>query len=271
MNSILNGLGDVLFLPLSVLHPVLAILVLAVLVAAGSLLVFKWTSDQKKIREAKGPMKADLLGIFLFRHDLRQVFRALLLSFGRSLANARFIVVPMAVMIVPLVLLFVQFEMRLGMAGIEPGESAVLHVRVDGPAALSGVALEVPDGIVVETPGVRVLDPARERCEVDFRVRFEKAGTHEIVVRSGDRSETKRVTVGVADGAVSPVRARGFTTLLYPVEKPLPGDGPIAGIELSHPQVTYAFLGIDWAWWVLFLVFMMIALFALRGPLGVDF
>ncbi|MHC4473131.1 MAG: hypothetical protein ACYS99_19475, partial [Planctomycetota bacterium] len=115
LNGILNGLGNVLFLLLGWLPPVLVILVLAVLVAAGSLVVFKWTSNQQKIREAKGPMKAHMLGILLFRHDLRQVFRALGLALSRSLANLRFLAVPMAVMIVPLVLLFVQLEMRLGM------------------------------------------------------------------------------------------------------------------------------------------------------------
>ena len=41
--------------------------------------------------------------------------------------------------------------------------------------------------------------------------------------------------------------------------------------ELAYPSATYAFLGIDWAWWTLFLVFMVVALYALRSPLGVDF
>ncbi len=101
MNTVFNAIGSVLFGLLSWAGPVIQILVLAVLVAAGSLVVFKWTSNQEKIRASKGPMKAHMLGVLLFRHDLRLLFRSLMASLGRSLANLRFILVPMAVMIVP--------------------------------------------------------------------------------------------------------------------------------------------------------------------------
>jgi hypothetical protein len=272
VNGILNGLGNVLFLVTGFLHPILTILVLSVLVGAGSLVVFKWTSDQKKIRAAKGPMKGHLLGIFLFRHDLRQVFRALGLALWQSVANLRFLAAPMAVMIVPLVLLFVQFELRLGMRGLAVGERTTLAVHVIDAASLDDVELSAPEGVVVETPGVRVHDPERDLCEVDFRIRAEAAGDHELVVASGGREVTKIVTVGGDLALLSPVRPSGLlSALLYPAEEPLPGDGHVSSIELAYPAITYAFLGIDWAWWVLFLIFMILALFALRGPLGVDF
>ena len=79
----------------------------------------------------------------------------------------------------------------------------------------------------------------------------------------------------VADGfpLLGPIRPGGsfFDSVLYPTEPPLDAESPFTSIQLAYPVATYPFLGIDWAWWLLFLVFMILALFALKGPLGVDF
>jgi hypothetical protein len=273
MNAFLNFIGRMLFAPFGAVHPVLTILVLSVVIGAGSLLVFKWTSNQEKIRAAKAPMKAHLLGILLFRNDLRMVFKSLGMALFHSLANLRFIVVPMLVMIVPLVLIFVQMEFRLGSEGIAPGAATVLRVHLKDGANPDDVTLEAPDGVAVETPGVRVRDGRNGLFEVDFRLRGKVEGTHEIVVRTGEGEVTKSVTVAKGPAFVSPLRpqANFLDSVFYPVEPPVPARSPIESIEVHHEVATYAFLGIDWAWWSLFLVFMILALFALRGPMGIDF
>jgi len=104
----MNFIGRMLFAPFGAVHPVITILILAVVIGAASLLVFKWTSNQEKIRAAKAPLKAHLLGILLFRHDLRMVFRSLGRALLISVANLRFMFVPLLVMIGPLFLVFVQ-------------------------------------------------------------------------------------------------------------------------------------------------------------------
>lgn len=273
MNKILDAIGDALFAPVSWLGPVGAILVLAVLVAAGSLVVFKWTSDQEKIRRGKGPMKAHLLGIFLFRHDLRLVFRSLFAALRGSLANLRFLALPMAVMIVPLIVIFAQMELRLGSTGLSPDAATVLRVHVRPGADLGAVEIDAPDGVKVETPGVRVRDRVRDLNEVDWRIRGVTAGDHDLVVRTAKGEVRKSVSVGPGLRPVSPVREKASVgaALFTPGEPALPGDGDVTKIELAYPAATYAFLGIDWAWWTLFLVAMVLALYALRGPLGVDF
>lgn len=271
VNGIMNELGDLLIALFGWMHPVLTILVLSVLVGAASLLVFKWTSDQEKIRASKGPMKAHLLGILLFRHDLRQVFRALGLALLRSLLNLRFMLVPMGVMIVPLILVFVQLEMRYGYRPFEPGDRVVVRVHVKEGESLDDVALEPGAGVVVETPGVRVA--AGELREVDFRIRVTDAGLTAVTARAGGTGVVKTIAARPGLSAISPIRPDSglLSRAFYPVEPPVPDEGPIHSVELRHEAATIPFLGIDWAWWVLFLVFMILALFVLKSPLGVDF
>jgi hypothetical protein len=273
MNAALNFIGRLIFAPFGAVHPVITIFVLAVLMGAGSLLVFKWTSNQEKIRAAKAPMKAHLLGILLFKHDLRGVFRSLTSALGISLANLRFLVVPLLVMIGPLFLLFVQMEFRLGSEGLKPGDATVLRVHMDEDASLDDVTISAPEGVAVESPGVRVDDRRGGQREVDFRIRAVSEGTHEITVAAAGGEIVKTITSADGPALVSPLRpaADFFESLLYPIESPVPADSAVRSVEVVYPVASYPLLGIDWAWWVLFLVFMILALFVLRGPMGIDF
>jgi len=273
MNAFLNFIGRMIFAPFAAVHPVITILTLAVVLGAGSLLVFKWTSNQEKIRAAKAPMKAHLLGVLLFRHDLRQVFKSLGMALLLSIANMRFMVVPMAVMIGPLFLVFVQMEFRLGSKGLAPDASTVLRVHMREDASLNDVTLDVPAGVVVETPGVRVTDERDGLREVDFRIRGVTEGTHDVIVTAGAVDVAKTVTVAAGPTLLSPLKPEAdfLEALLYPIEPPVPAGGPVRSVELAYDVATYRFLGIDWAWWTLFLLFMVLSLFLLKGPMGIDF
>ncbi len=247
IDTLLGWIID-LFAPLGA---VVVILVFAMLVAALSLLVFKFTSNQEGIRRGKAKMKAGVLGVLLFRHDLRRMLREMIGSLLLSLANLRFLIVPMLVMIVPLWVLFVYLDLRLGYRPLRVGESVV--VRVHG--VTDGVDLRARDGLSVTSSGVRI--PALR--EVDFRIRVDAPGEHVVEVHVGDEVQLMRVC------ATPPL------SLLPPRGEVPEGRSQIRLLELAYERVTHEFLGIEWAWWLLLIVFMLPALFALRRPFGVDF
>jgi len=255
------------------LGAVFVIFIFAVLIAAGSLAVFRLTSNQEGIRRGKAKIKAGMLGMLIFRHDLRRMLLSMGGSLLASITNLRFLVLPMLVMIVPLGLLFVHLDLRLGFRPLRPGETAVLRVHLKEEAGLDDVALTAPDGVTVASPGVRVVDPDRGLREVDFRIRVDAIGDHRIEVRAGDQVVEKRVSAERALSLLSPVKpGSGFLDGIFaPGEGALPAESPIAMIELSYESISYDFLGIEWAWWVLLIVFMIPALFVLRRPFGVDF
>ena len=239
------------------LGAVVVILVFAVLIAALSLVVFRYTSNQEGIRRGKAKMKAGVLGVLLFRHDLRLMLREMVGSLLHSLANMRFLIVPMLVLIVPLYAVFVFLDHRLGYRPLRVGESAVLRVHLDDGQAetLDQVQLHGVEGVRITSPGVRI----PELREVDFRIEVDAPGEHVVEVRVGQASQQKRVC------ATPPL------SLLPPAEEAVSGASPIDRIDLAYEPISWEFLGIEWAWWVLLIVFMIPALFALRRPLGVDF
>ena len=122
---------------LAPLGAVVVILVFAVLIASLGLLVFRLTSNQEGIRRGKAKMKAGMLGVLIFRHDLRQMFIEMGRSLLASLANLRFLIVPMLVMFLPLWFLFEYLDLRLGFRPLRVGESAV--VRVGGQEGFDSI------------------------------------------------------------------------------------------------------------------------------------
>ncbi len=271
LNAVGNALGALLAGAVAWAPPWLALLLLSLPFTVIGLLVFRWTTPQAKVRRAKARAKAHLLAVLLFRRDPALAAKSLALAFAASLGNLRFLAVPLLVLAVPFGLLFVQIDLRFGYRGFAPGEAGVLRVHLGGGVRADDVTAEGTGGVVVETPGVRVADPARGLSEVDFRVRATAPGRHEVVVGGPGGPWAKRVVVGGCREAVSDVRGRaGFAALLAPAERPLPEGGP-AALEIAHPAALVPFLGIDWAWWLLFLVYMVPGLYVLKRPLRVEF
>ena len=79
-------------------------------------------------------------------------------SQGRVLAaNGRYVLYalkPMLVMIVPMLLLLIQLDVRFGARALAEGETALVKVTVVPELGLAGLepVLEAPAGIAVETP-----------------------------------------------------------------------------------------------------------------------
>ncbi|MCU0726184.1 MAG: hypothetical protein MUE73_10395 [Planctomycetes bacterium] len=273
MNAVLNAIGAVLVGAVSWAPPWLRLGLIALVLAVPSLLLVRATVNRGKVRAAKRRVRADLMGVLLFRREPIVAVKSLLAAFLGSLANLRFVALPMALLLVPFALLFVQLDLRLGHRAFRPGERVVLRAHLADAGDLDGVAVESAEGVVVETPLVRVEDAARDLREVDFRVRITEGPRHVLRLRCGDAVEEKRFAVSDVPAMTFPRRpGPGLPDrLLYPGEPALPAAGPFAAFETVYPTEGASFVWIDWPWWLLFLAFFLLFLFVLRRPLRAEF
>jgi hypothetical protein len=180
----------------------------------------------------------------------------------------KYALIPLVVMIVPVLLIIVQLNLRFGAQPLEPGQAAVVKVTVHDREVIGrGVTLEAPDGVVVETQGVRVV----ERREVVWRVRAQRAGSFDLVVRSGEEEIAKELRVGHGWGATSTLRTGKsfFDKLLYPGEPPI-ASGTIESVVIAYPPLDLSLFGWSVNWLVLFFVLSLASGFAFRGVLGVE-
>ncbi len=271
LNALLFKLFGLIILPLRPLGPWPTMIFVSLLTGFLMLGIFRGTSNQAGIRRAKDRIKAHLLEARLFKDDFGQSLRAQ----GRVLAaNGRYIgyaLKPMLVMVVPVMLLLVQLDVRFGARPLRPGEEALVRVRLapgTDPVAF-GLELEAPDGVTVTTPALRIADPG----EVDWRIRAEKSGRREIVLRWQGGRETKSIFIDTPILAgVSVKRTAGgiIDRLAHPAERGLTRSGPIRAIEVVYPSQRMDFFGGRMHWLVAYFGLSILLGFAFKGVFKVE-
>jgi hypothetical protein len=271
VNQALNAMVDAWLWPVQGLGVIWQTVALALPTTVIALLVFRFVSNQDGIRTQKDRIKAYLLELLLYKDDLRVTLSAQRHIFGHSLRYMGYALVPMAVMILPFILIMIQVEARFAFQGLEPGDSTIVAVAVDVQQQRvdkTDYRLELPQGLTLETPAVRI--PATG--EVAWRVRADVPGDYTVTIHAGDRATNKHIMVGEQQTHLAPsvYRADDFRTLGFPAEAALDANQPLAGISVEYPRARAEFAGLSSASWLLFL-FSIIFGFALRGLLGVTF
>ncbi len=284
LNALLASAFDLLLFPFRQLPPIVGLSVVSLLTAVGMLLVFRATSDQRRIEQVKRGMIAALFEIRLFNDDLPALFRAQGEMLRQNAAYLRLSLVPMLWMIVPIGLVAAQLEFQYGYAGLTAGQPALVKAQLrqsttplaepaSGTAAASpavpAASLEVPKEIRVLTAGAWF--PATQ--EIIWRVIADVPGEYVLNAAIDGERFTKTVDATARVVRRSPVRvAAGFLNqLLYPAEPPLPGGGAVTSISVSYPSRAIRVLRWDLPWAIVYLLLSMAFAVALRKPFGVTF
>jgi uncharacterized membrane protein (DUF106 family) len=268
INSGMTGLFDLLFLPFSRLAPLWSLTVFSVVTGILMLWIFGLVSNQEAIRTIRDRIRGNLIAVRLFGDDLGLLFRLQGRLLRDNVVFLKYALIPLLVMIVPVLVILIQLNLRFGARPLEPGEAVLVKVTLRDAAAIErGVSLEAPAGVAVETPGVRV--PALR--EVAWRIRPEQPGRYRLSVRAGDEAVEKELRVGEGWGATSALRTGKtfFDVLLYPGEPPI-SSRAVESIEIKYKPLELELLGWSVNWLVFFFLLSILAGFAFRRVLGVE-
>lgn len=274
INSILRLAFDAILGPFSDLPEIVGILVVALVCSIGMLWVFKRTSNQDALAAVKSRIHAGLFEIRLFNDDLPAIFRA---QTQILKANAKYLwlsLPPLLWIIVPFFFVVAQLQFHYGFEGLEPGDSALVTVRLSEDAdALEAAdkpkaALELPEGLEVEAGPVWA--PALR--EMAWRIGAKEPGDYRAIVTFGDDEVEKSIVVADEVTRLSPNRvAKGFLAeLIYPAEPPFETTEGIASIDVSYPEREVSFFGWRTHWIIAFFILTIVFAFLLRTPMGVT-
>ena len=268
VNRGLTPLFDLLCWPFRALPPIWAMLAISCLSGVAMVWVFGRTSDQQRIRHLRDQIRGNLIGVRLFQRDVGVILRLQRRIFGDTFRYMRLALVPMVVLLVPVLLIMTQLNLRFAVGPLAPGETVVVKAFVRDADVLGAPArIETAGGVNVETPAVRM--PALG--EVAWRIRATAPGEHRLVVHVGDASIETHLVAGDGWGPVPSRRTgRGFVdTLLYPGEPPIAADHAIEAVEIGYAALDMRAFGWPVHWLVAFFVLSIAFGYALKGPLGV--
>lgn len=274
LNAILRPLFDAILAPMAGWPAWIGILLWSIPVSIFALWIFKKSSNQDRIAAVKAKIHACLFEIRLFNDDIRAIFRAQWEIMGHVLHYQALALKPMLWILPPLVLIMVHLHAFYGFRGLQPGDEALVTAAVSDSDLPSrpNIELRVPEGVVLETPGVWAADLG----QMAWRIRAEEPGDYSLLVLNDGAEAVKKLRVTDRTERLSPERpgASFWGQLEWPSEAPLPKESGLRVVTLSYPEATVAFMGLEmesqWAWMILFFVLTMVIALALKKPMGVE-
>ncbi len=247
--------------------PLILVILVSIVVGLIMVVLFGYTSDQKKIHVAKDQLKAHLLAVRLFQDQLPVVMKTygrIVMGTGRYLKLA---FMPLLYVIIPITLLMVQLDRYLGSMPAQSSQAFLVSVKT-APDVLNDVKLDLPAELATSAPAVHI--PADN--EIVWRVVAAKDGTYNMNIGAAGQTYSKQVVVSPDVARLSPVRLRGhfIDRMFTSGEEALPPNSPIESIDVSYLPREISFAWIDWNWIVLFFVLSMIAGFIFKELLGIE-
>ncbi|MCX6349071.1 MAG: hypothetical protein NTV79_06180 [Candidatus Aureabacteria bacterium] len=266
--NILSRCFDLLLSPFRALSPFWGLAAVSLLTAIFILLVYRFASNQEAIRREKKRIQGHFLGIYLFKDSVRQIFLSLgrlLLSIARYLAHS---LPSLLIVIVPILLVCVQLDLRYGRRGLEVGESVNVGIRWSGGADPQAL-LQGSPGLIVETPPVRIA----ERRETDWRVRVEHLGDYALAFAAGKTRVGIHIVSGKRVVPIFPETGKpGWRNyLLAPGDDYLSDDASFRGIFIDYPHRRIDVFGLHLHWAIVYFALAIVFGFILKRPLGVEF
>jgi uncharacterized membrane protein (DUF106 family) len=271
LNSLLGSITAHIMGLLAHLPPWIGVALWSLISAIVILLIFRVSSNQEKMAEAKKAIHACLFEIRLFNDDLPKIFRAQGEILRHNTTYLKLSLIPMIWILPIIALLLSQLDPYYAYDALTPGQPVVVSAHVaalDSGAERPEVSLRAPEGATIDSPAVWI--PAQG--ELSWRIIPNRKGRHQLSVVIDGAEITKEIVVGDDGAARSPCRVDGglMNQLLYPIERPLPADCGLKTITVRYRDGEIDAFGFGWNWMVLFFVLSIVFAFALRKPLGVT-
>jgi hypothetical protein len=267
-NLVMTRLFDGLLYPVRHLDPMWGVTMVSIPTGIILVWLFGKVSNQRLIRSLKARIKGHMLELWIFRDNTRVVLKAQANVLWNTCKYALCSLQAVVILMIPVVVIMIQLEARYGATPLKTGESVLIKIIYAKSTALADMdaRIEVPEGLVLETPPLRI---PGER-EVDFRLGARREGSYELPIITGEQTFTKSLQVGGLGSALSPVRSgRLVDRFLRPVEPGMPA-GDLASVEVRYPKQDLTLWGMEFHWLWAFFIISIATGYALRGPLGVE-
>jgi hypothetical protein len=230
---------------------------ISLLTGGVMLLIFRLTSNQQAMKEVKTKISAYFLEMRLYKEDISTVVGSQGRVLRANMAYMKLALVPAVIMIVPVVLIMVQLNLRYDRSPLSVGETAIVKVRVAEGADVmrEGLRLSTGGGVDKMSPAVRIA----ELNEADWKIKLTKAGVHTLTV-SSSRGEVEIPVFGT-DRLVPIFRIfkKGslYEAIFNPGATRIPEPLPIESIEIDYPVMAFGWGLFELNWLFTFLLISM--------------
>lgn len=268
LNYFFTRLLDVILYPFSFIAEFWGIFFLSVLMSVLILYIYKWVSSPALVKRTKNQIKANILAIRIYK----DLWRVILLSFGKSLYyTGKYFLLNFApvLLIVPILFpVFVQMDIRYGLDSFKPGESITVKAAFLSSIDDKNIQLLEDSHFKLKMNPVFI----KALNEVNWKLEILKPGSTHLRIQDGEQIFEKELQIGASrlPHANRIMNESSWAHFIYPSEPLLPA-GSLRSISIHYPgkDITFAGITLNWLWWNLILVIVMVLAF--KNRFGIEF
>ena len=271
-NCLITGFFACLFALITFLGSLGSLCLLSVLMGIILLYFFGKVSNQSRIKTIKNTLQGHILGILLFQQDIRILLKLQWRILRKTLVYMRYTLPSMVILSIPVLLVLIQMNLYYSARPLLVGEPAVVTVKVKTEQwnqNANQITLRPPAFAAVETEPIRI--PSGQ--QISWRVRAKESGIGNLLLENNGVSLTKQIVAGNRLAKLSPLRTgtSSFDLFLNPGERRIPSSSAIESIVITYPERKTPVWGWNIHWIITFFVVSMLAGYAVKGLLKVEF
>lgn len=211
--------------------PSVSLALVAVPCAAGLLWVFRKTSDEAAIRATRKRIQAHLMEFWLYADEPALIWQAQKSLLRENMRYLRLMLRPLLLAALPMALLYFCLDGWYAKSPLLIGRDSIITVQLRGPIELDAPPplLQVPKGIVVDAPAVRLI----ERRQISWRIRplQDTSGVVRILLAGECVSRKIRAGQGRSCALELPVRSHA-----------------VKWVEIGYPRASVELFGFEAPW-----------------------
>ncbi len=220
---------DPIMSPLLALHPFLAIVLVAFLLSVMITYIYKWTTDQKKMKSMKDKMKKYQKLMKENRDKPEKMMKIQKKAMSYNMEYMKMSMKPTLFTFIPIIIIFGWLSANFAYIGISPGEEFTVNAYFDesfeGSAELS---------VVPQNQGLSLVSPAQKEVtenKVSWDISTDREGIYTLQFQAGDEKKEKEVMIS-EDNKYKEPEAKYKGNIIKKVEVELEEVKPMQDIPL---------------------------------------
>lgn len=261
MIKIISEFFDIVLSPFSGMSPYAGLTAVSVVAGVVMVFLYRWTTDQEKLKKIRDQIKIHFLEVRLFKEDMAEMFTIQKDIMKENLNYLRYTLKSAVLLIIPIIFIVIDLNARYSYYPIHPGNSFVVSATAGDPNSLERIELTLPEGLAMDVQAMRI--PAERR--VSWQVRAGSSGIYNLTFHQGEKQYIHRVVISNLIQRIQPEinQQTDWISYLTSMGGSLPSDSPIEAIRIEYPEQE-SFFGLQPGWLYFFFLISMIAGLAVK-------
>ncbi len=243
---LINAIADSVVSVFSGISAIGGITITSLGCAIPILLAVKYFSNQEKIKIHKNKIMGYFLEIGLFRDQFTRTIGSQINLLKHNVLYLAYMVPPLMIVIIPVIIITLQIEFRIGNRPLTTNESFIVRVKLDDAIEIKSyfakVQIDVSPNIIIETPKLHI----EKDAEIFLRGKIiNDIGDHYLKVGIKDTNDVieKRIMVSPDSARFSKVKGKmnSWKDILINAEDLIPKTSHIKYISISYSPAKYPF------------------------------